>query len=154
MLVTVAVGETAVTLPVTVVLVSADSVTDAIANLETVTAHFIKNRALFSTIRYEDLVLKPREAAMSLCDTLGIGFEEPMLEYRPRQLPGSSIARQFRREGGLLPWKSGNLSKINPALAARWREEHLEKLLAKSDMERLSRLAVIFQYPFAAGGNG
>ncbi len=122
---------------------------NAIGRLEEAAKSFLKNRASCHVLRYEDLAGNPRAAATALCHVLGIEFEDAMLDYRPRRLPGGSIAGQFHRGGRVLPWKSANLNAIDASLATRWQGERLETLLSPADIQRIANLALIFQYPFA-----
>ena len=124
----------------------ADSTSEAIGKLEQIAVRFAADREWFSVVRYEDLVARPKDASQKICEAIGVEFEEKMLEYQPNLLPGSDIAQQFWRHGHLLPWKSENLNTINASLATRWKDENLATNLTDRDIERLRRLAELFNY--------
>ncbi|MDH3691074.1 MAG: sulfotransferase, partial [Gammaproteobacteria bacterium] len=74
----------------------------------------VQDHGRIATLRFEDLVNSPREALQGLCGTLGIEFEEDMLNV-PHV--GSSIMVDLQHETGISSdrsghWRSGGLTDV------------------------------------------
>jgi hypothetical protein len=91
-----------------------------IANCHLWNAWYRKSRTFFErdphsyTVRYEDLVEDPNTTLVSLCDAIGLQFQQGMLEHQ-------SAAASVITAGE--PWKQSVCTPINSARIAAWRKE-------------------------------
>jgi hypothetical protein len=76
------------------------------------------------TIRYEDLVLKPRPTIMAICDWLGVVFEEVMLNFNQQ-----NILKKLEPDL-TIDWKKRTLQPISGATVGRYAE-----LLSKEEQD-------------------
>lgn len=86
------------------------------------------------TIRYEELAERPGEVVRSVCEWLGINFDEAMLETSKRAIPGQMITTPSYRSVG---------STISTDAVGRWRR--YETLLA-DDFGRLAPMVAELGY--------
>lgn len=121
------------------------SARDWVATYGSTLATLAQKNYLYQIVRYEELMLKPRETLQSICSFLGLTFEEQMLSFWEtpvHQIAGNAGAYVWYEGAGNIPCANAKDQQVAESYGARkfnsgWCDEKWRQELSQMELLKI-----------------